>query len=294
MTSLSFLSRRKGGFTLVELLVSMAILSLMLVTVASAISYVTGLFTSNLGAYDNFSKARVMLSVFDRDIQMMVMRRDLAAFVDNTGKPACAFYTNIEGYNPTSEARAISLVNYKLQTTATSSVLNRLSYGMNYTATSASVGTTGTLTQLGTLSLQTDSLATGVVAFQWQFVDGNGTVQTPTSSANAFLYNYQAPGLATNYRTVVVSMVVLSSSAYTIATQSGTLSKLTDSTSIFPTTAPANLTYSQVWNSILAGTPVSPANAANVTALLAEPAPVRAGIEVIQRYIPLPITTPSS
>ena len=265
----------------------MAILSLMLVTVASAISYVTGLFVNNVGAYDNFSKARVMLSVLDRDIQMMVMRRDLAAFVDNSGKPACAFYTNVGGYNPTAETRTISLVSYPpLAPTATSSVLNRLNYGMNYTATSASVGTTGTLTQLGSLTLQSDSLATGVVAFEWQFVDGNGNVQTPTSSANAFLYNYQAPNLATNYRTVVISMVVLSNPAYTIAIQTGTLSKLTDGSSIFLTSAPTtNQTYSQAWNAVL-----SSPNAA----LLAEPQAVRAGIEVIQRYIPLPVTTPSS
>jgi prepilin-type N-terminal cleavage/methylation domain-containing protein len=283
----------KLAFTIVELLVSMAILSIMLIAIASAIGYVSQLFTNSVGAVDNFAKARVLLNALDRDIQMMIIRRDVGAFADPTNGPACAFYTQVQGY-PGTDTRSLSLVQYSLTNSATSSVLIRQNCGMNFVAGSGltpEVGYNGTnllqLTNSNFTTVPPETASTGVIAFKWQFIDGNGAINTPTSTT-PFLSPYLAPNSLTNYRIVVISMVVLSSSAYKLAIQTGKLSTVIAD---FPT-SPSNLTtalptYSQYWNNLLN----NPAGGVFDTTL---PAPIRGGIQVFERHIPLPFTTPST
>jgi prepilin-type N-terminal cleavage/methylation domain-containing protein len=287
--------RQRSGFTLVELLVSITVLTLMLFSLAQAVGYVSQLWINGVGAIDNFSKARDIVTVMDRDIQQMVLRPDTAAFVGQTaGTPACAFYTNVQSSG--TDTRAVSLVQYELSSGTGTSSLARLTYGMNFSSTiTPIVGTPAptALTQLLPTNMSTETLATGVIQFQYQFVDGAGTILNPPyipypysgTATTPFTYDYANPRDPANPRAVIVSIVVLSNSAYNIAIQSGTLSKLTDGTSIFKTTAPANETYSQVWNAAL-----SSPNAA----FLAQPAPVRSGLRVFQRYIPLPVISPES
>jgi prepilin-type N-terminal cleavage/methylation domain-containing protein len=291
----------RPGFTLVELLVSMAILSILLLALAQMMNFVSNIWLNGIGAVDNFTKARVILNLLDRDIQMMVLRPDMAAFVDGAtpAQPACAFYTNVQGNssaNP-SNTRAVSLVQYSLlqspSGSPTSSVLQRSNEGMDFLGASGttpalitSLATTN-LVQLGSsgspnTTLQPEILSTGVIFFQWQFVDGTGAIQNPTSSSLAFVYDYTNRSASSNYRSVVVSIVVLSNSAYKLAIQTGALTTLTGN-SIFSTAPPMNKTYSDVWNSELS----SPN-----TAFLSLPAPIRTGILVFKRQIPLP--TPAS
>jgi prepilin-type N-terminal cleavage/methylation domain-containing protein len=291
------------GFTLVELLVSLTILTIMLFSLAQAVAYVSQLWINGVGAIDNISKARDIVTVMDRDIQQMVLRPDTAAFVGSntsTATPACAFYTNVQSSG--TDTRAVSLVQYELNppgSPSNTSSLGRLTYGMNFSSTITPIISTPAptaLTQLASASTSTETLATGVVQFQYQFVDGAGTILTPQPSGyipypytgNAttpFTYDYINPRDPANPRAVIVSIIVLSNSAYKIATQAGLLSKLTDGTTIFSTAAPTNQTYSQVWNTTL-----SNPNAA----FLSLPGPVRAGLRVFQRYIPLPVISPES
>jgi hypothetical protein len=293
----------------------MAILSLMLVALATAMNYATRIWIDSVGTVDNFSKARVMLNIMDRDVQMMILRRDLPAFTDSTGTSTFAFYSMQQGPTATGgsppDSRAISLVQYKLTPTATSSVLQRFSVGMNFaasgmtpaignTGTTSAVGfTTGTLTQLTDFAGSAgtplnDNVANGVIAFQWQFVDSYGNILTPpyvptnsTASPIPFAYDFVYPGDQANPRAVIVSMLVLSTPAYNLAVLNNTLNTLTQ-TCFSSTSAPLNATnptYGQAWNAVL--------NAPSTT-FLSLPAPERHGIEVFQRYIPLPVTTPSS
>ena len=299
------------GFSLVELLVALTVLSIMVIALATAMGYVSRLWLSGTGAMDNFTKGRLVLNLLDRDIQMMVLRRDMAAFVDENGSSACAFYTNVQGdstANPTN-TRALSVVKYLLATGSTTpstpATLLRVNYGMNFSSASpvsplilASNSATGSLTQLLTGTTTTDTVFTGIVRFQIQFIDGSGTILTPpytyssTPPASSsppiapvpFWFDYAVPGAGYNPRTVVVSMLVLSNPAYTIATQGTTT--MTKLLADFPNTLPSpNQTYSQYWNSILNPT----------TGMLDStlPAPVRSGIQVFERHIPLPLTTPS-
>jgi len=270
--------------------VSIAVLSLLIVILATATSSVLRTWQTGLGTVDNFTKSRTMLNLLDRDIQMIVLRRDLGAFVNTTTNvPACAFCANIQGY-PGTDTRAISLVAYtNVIVPNVSATLQRLNYGMSFVPTgiSPTVGT-NTLAQIANIPANgVENLATGVVAFKWQFIDGNGYYQTPNPpSTPAFLYDFAAPGSPTNYRTVVVSMVVMSDNAYNLAIKTGTLSRLTDGATDFPTTLPlsaTNQSFATYWSGLLnhpAGNTFDPAL----------PAPVRdpGGISVIERHIPLP------
>ena len=303
--------RPGASFTLVEMLVAMAILSLMLVAIASAMGLVSRIWLQGVGATDNYTKARVALGLLDRDIQLMVLRRDLAAFTDSTGtQTSCAFYTMVDG-SPGTDTRALSLVQYSMSqlpspSAATNSTLQRLNYGMNFnTNTSAmtpEVGYNARLVQLTnsvvTANAVTDNVFTGIIQFQIQFIDGTGTIlnppyntlsSTPPSTSTlptlptAFWYDFANPGGTYNPRGVVVSMVVLSNPAYIVATQPGS-TYLQTIIGCFSTAPPSNQTYSQVWNSFLnAPTP----------AFLKLPPSIRSGIQVFERHIPLPITTPS-
>jgi prepilin-type N-terminal cleavage/methylation domain-containing protein len=293
--NLSLRSRpRRTAFTLVEMMVAMAVLSLITLALSLVMRFVISTWLAGLNTVDNFTKARSMLNLLDRDIQLMVLRRDLGAFVDQSGNPACAFYANVQGY-PGTDTRAVSLLYYANVVSGSSATLQRQNYGMNFQTASGvtpSLGTTNTIAQLANIPANgIENLSTGVVAFRWQFIDGTGTYQTPPTSA-AFNYNFINPGASSNYRTVVVSMVVLSNNAYNLAIKTGTLSRLTDGSTDFPTSLPGgntNQSFATYWNGLLN----NPASGSFDPTL---PAPIRGpgGILVFERHIPLPVTTPSS
>jgi len=301
-------------------MVAMVVLSIMLIGLATMLGYVTRTWLNAMGSVDNFTKARLMLSLQDRDIQMMVLRPDMAAFVNNSNAaiPACAFYTRVQGNEgtTTADARNLSLVQYYLNLTNSTSpnipayTLVRRAYGLGFPPNSTptwsttwntivppwytSLGNTNTLSQLGNVSssTQSENLITGVIAYQWQFVDGTGTILSPpyiptgatTNSTYPFHYNFTTPTTNANPRILVISMVVLSGSAYSLATKVGCL---TNVVADFPTNLPVagtNQTYSQYWNSIFN-------SSTNFGATL--PEPVRHGIQVFERHIPLPVMNPT-
>jgi prepilin-type N-terminal cleavage/methylation domain-containing protein len=298
--------QQERAFTLIELIASLAILSLMLIGLATMMSFVIKTWLGGINSVDNFTKARVVMSLMDRDIQTMVLRRDMAAFADQTNGAACAFYTGVQG-QPGSDTRAISIVQYSLMQTpasaATSSYLQRLNYGMNYTSAgmTPSAGNTANLIQLTNnvvVAAPPETLSTGVIAFQWQFVDGTGTVLNPRYSTlsstppttstlptlpTPFWFDFSNPTGSYNPRIVVISMVVLSNSAYRLASQTGNLQNVVNCfSSVNAPLTSTNPIYSQAWNAALS----SPS-----PAFLALPAPIRdqGAIQVFERHIPLPI-----
>ncbi len=318
---------RRDSFTLVEMLVAMTVFSIMLVAIATMLNYVVASWQGEINSADNFSKARTLLSVLDRDAQSMALRRDLAAFADQTNGPAFAFYTADKGFTPgaSSNTRALSLVQYSLQSTSTGSVLRRLNYGMDFltntsgaATNSPSIGYATNLVQLTnstvTANAPIENVATGVIAFQWQFVDGTGTILTPPynltslplywqgasppyqlssappytyttpppSSATPFWFDYISPNATYNPRTLIVSVVVVSNSAYTILQQNSTF--MTTLTNNFSATLPSgqsNQTFAQYWNSQL--------NATGFGTGLPEQIRTPNAIKVFERHIPLPI-----
>jgi prepilin-type N-terminal cleavage/methylation domain-containing protein len=290
----------RPGFTLIELLVSITILSFMLLMLASMISMIANTWLANVAFVDNFSNARTILTLLDRDTQSMVLRPDLAAFVDNNGNSALAFYTRVPGAQISlpPDTRTVSLVHYLLTNPTTQPVFERVDYGVNFTATTPgstlSIGNTSHLANLANANstTQTETLSSGVLMLQFQFVDGTGVILTPpytptglSSTFNTptpFYFNYAYPGASYNPRVLIISMLAISDSAYSLAKQGNTMTTLLK---LFPSAGlRANEIYSQYWNGIL--------NSGSFGAGL--PAPVRSGVQVFERFIPLPITTPST
>ena len=173
---------------------------------------------------------------------------------------------------------------------------------MNFLTTGGAtptIGTTG-LTQLGSSSVQTENISTGIIRFQIQFIDGTGAILTPPysltstppsssnppSGATPFWFDFANPGGSYNPRIAVLSMVVINDTAYKLALQNSAY--MTNLLADFPVSAPTNQTYSQAWDAIL--NPASGSFGSNL------PAPLRdqGAIQVFERHIPLPLVTPSS
>lgn len=256
-------SSRSRGFSLLELLLAMAILSMVLIFLATAVGAVTRTWQSGTARIDNFSKARVILGLLDRDLQSAVLRSDLAAFVDENGSNACAFYTQISGGTGN---RRLSLVRYGLTNTATNSLLQRSDYGLDYTTATLSLANTNNLPDL--TRTVTQDISDGILRFEWQFVAADGTFQTN------YRYDSAIPNSSSNTRAVVISFIALDDRALKIAYQTGTLTNLLGK---FAGQPAAGQTYGAYWNTGL--------RAANFAANL--PGPLSGGVRVFERHYSL-------
>ncbi len=117
--------RRTGAFTLVELLVSMAVLTLLLVLILQLTNGATAVITAGNKHIDVDSQARALLDRMAIDFGAMVKRTDVDYYLkgrpapadpanpDQAGNDQIAFYSEVPGYN-TGTASPVSLVAYRL------------------------------------------------------------------------------------------------------------------------------------------------------------------------------------
>jgi type II secretion system protein J len=253
---------KRAAFTLLELLVAMAVLVLLLVLLVQVIGAVSDTWRSGTARIHNFSKARVILSLLDRDIQAAVLRRDLAAFVDESGSPACAFYAKARGGDGD---RRLALIRYARL--PGSAVLQRADYGLDYRSRIPTFSETGSLADLDKASVQ--EVADGIIGFAWQFLASDGSFQS------AFQYDYDHPLTSSNTKAMVVSLLVLDEAALRTARDTGSLPALL--AEFAPPPSPGK-THADAWNDTLS-------SSAFGTGL---PAPVRRGLRAFQRCILLP------
>lgn len=90
---------RRCAFTMIELLVAMAVLALLGVLVAQLIASATDVVGQGRKRFEIQTKARAALELMARDLSQGVYRKEeeVRPFVDNDGKPALAFFTKISG-----------------------------------------------------------------------------------------------------------------------------------------------------------------------------------------------------
>ncbi len=166
------------GFTLVEMLVAVAVLTMMMVMMGQIAGMVNQAWSEGRKKVNNFTKARAMLDLFSRDIQSGVFRNDLAFFPNSE----IAFYTQQPGILSGGEtARDVSLVHYVYNTELHSSIgvstLQRknlaISWG-NRSASSISFGNTATLPNLAQTIEQ--DVAPGVIGYKAIFIYSDGTL----------------------------------------------------------------------------------------------------------------------
>jgi len=140
----------RSGFTLVELLVSMAVLGLLLLLVASIINSASQTTSTGNKRSDADSQARQILDRMSIDFERMVKRPDVDFFYlsgtngsNTTGNDQIAFYSESTGYYPSAsgsnQKSDVSLVGYLISNNANNSLqLMRLSKGLIWNATTVS------------------------------------------------------------------------------------------------------------------------------------------------------------
>ncbi len=196
--------RIRCGFTLLELLVAISILTVLLVSLASIIGNVSERWKSTVARVDNISKARVSLDVIGSDLAKSLISPNLPAFPVSGGKSQMRFITR----TPSAGDRALSLVQYRVLTEAEATTPEEIGLWRD----SVPVDYTQPLPWFsGTLALPTtmqeNQLGPGIMLFRFQFVQNDGTLR------DDFQFDFDAPTAPTSCRSAVVTLLVVNETA---------------------------------------------------------------------------------
>jgi prepilin-type N-terminal cleavage/methylation domain-containing protein len=191
---------RRSGFTLVELILSIAILVIVGLGLSQVLSLSLQSWQQGLIRADCYTKARVVLDSVTADIQRGVFRPDLKNYPANTitlpnsvSMPTFTFYTRAAGMS-TGTVRPVSLVTYQLSTTLPGYLL-RSENTFNWSPSGSSLNVFQQ--PLGPVTAATppstgppnDLLSTGIVDFEIIFLLSDGTTvlaedyQSPTKAS---------------------------------------------------------------------------------------------------------------
>lgn len=172
--------RNRTGFSLVEVLVATAVLTLMVGLLASSMGGVSSAWQKSREKMDNFARGRSLLGAMDRDIRNAVIRQDLPAFPATTidGKPALAFFTRSFGQeSDTGNLRPLTYVSYF---SGTNSMVTRRDVPFDFNTTLAEwdpFGPKTSATPAG-LSVPDRQLCGGVLVFHFDYLQSDGTIST--------------------------------------------------------------------------------------------------------------------
>jgi prepilin-type N-terminal cleavage/methylation domain-containing protein len=137
------LSKRHSAFTLIELMVSIAVLGLLGGMVMQLLGSASRLTTNSRKTGDCDTEARFVLDQISADLSRRVRRPDVDAFVEKVkGDDRAYFFAETPGYSPTLTAQdrsTISLVGYRLRPPAAAGgnyTLQRYARALPWTSTS--------------------------------------------------------------------------------------------------------------------------------------------------------------
>jgi len=166
----------KSGFTLVELLVAVAVLALVAMVLAQMLQTASQTWMTGQARVNNFNKGRSMLDLLVRDLQGGLYRDDLPAFPNNE----IAFYTGRPGFSGNTNAtRNLSWVQYDLGASS-NTILQRSDLAVDWQAANA-VAFGSATAPTGATPRDT---APGVVGFQIQFLYADGSISTNYDATN--------------------------------------------------------------------------------------------------------------
>ncbi|SDU05437.1 prepilin-type N-terminal cleavage/methylation domain-containing protein [Verrucomicrobium sp. GAS474] len=177
--------RPRAAFTLVEVMCAMAILVFIMVMLSQILGSVTQAWVGGQRKANNFTKARVMLEMFARDIRGGVFRSDLAAFPGGQ----LSLYTNSQGVSSQGgSVRAVSLVTYSYSTDrstlASLSTLQRGDTGILWSSDAASIAF-GNTAGFGANAVHPRDTAAGVIAYKAVFLYADGTLSSTYSAGTS-------------------------------------------------------------------------------------------------------------
>jgi prepilin-type N-terminal cleavage/methylation domain-containing protein len=221
-------SSRSRAFTLIEMLVSVTIMSFMLILMSQIVGQTQSIWRAAQMRIDNFNKARSMLDLITDDLQRGVFRGDLPAF--GTGAPAAtpaatdtglhyftqtsftnAFYTRRPGggSGAAGAMRDISLVSYALNASAQGDdkiVLQRSDLGVPWTNAQENISFQKDMTAL-LQNATPREVAPGVVGFRMLFRRADGSLIDQRDYTG---YDAENPVVAINFGLAVLGKESLS------------------------------------------------------------------------------------
>jgi prepilin-type N-terminal cleavage/methylation domain len=214
ISAIPFRHRSHKGFTLVELMVSLAVLSITVLIFTQAIGGVSSAWRGAEERMNNHNKARALLGRLRTDIDAIVIRPDLAAFPESPEE--FGFYTlrrGVDGSNQ-ADARPLSYVTYDFESPS-STRLFRTDVGYSYSAASplgfaepTPASNSQNKPDRGTPPSDTGAdvaLADGVVGFEWAFLKHDGTFSKTL--------DYVDGGRPRTAKALVVAMAVMDDKA---------------------------------------------------------------------------------
>ena len=234
---------RRRGFSLVELVVSVSVLTVLVALFANIFSMISGTWSSGRAQAGNFNQARVALEVLSRDLQGAIVRADLPAFFQNDS-PALAFYTKEKSLKDDGELgnRPLSAVLYAVEIANGESALRRKSRGFDY---ANDIGYSSPAWNVPSAPANLDSgIGPGVLVMQYQFIGSDGRNYLPSAVNQGWSQSGLVPGVE-NLRAVIVSIVVIDPEGVKLLQSPGTLDRLRQN---FSTADPGPLkSFSSAW-----------------------------------------------
>jgi prepilin-type N-terminal cleavage/methylation domain-containing protein len=190
-------SRLSRGFTLVELLVAIAVLAFIIIMIGQMVGGLSQAMTSNAKRLDATGQARLVFDRLGMDLAALPQRSDLGISFTKAPTPATstnssdsiAFYSTVTGYNGT---RSLALVSYRIQQTTSGRLfqLERGAIGTNWTS-SGFFQIPPPYPSLPTSNSDYDVLAPGVFRLAYRFLLKTGALSNtiPAAAQSGSLVN---------------------------------------------------------------------------------------------------------
>jgi prepilin-type N-terminal cleavage/methylation domain-containing protein len=162
------LSRR--AFTLVELLVAIAVLTLIMMLFTQVLRSVSGAYSQGRNDAESYSTGRALLDAIGRDLQGAFIREDLVSFPEEGNFRRLAFYTAQAGIADDPAAiRDLSFIEYYESQEEASAALIRADADIQWSSVEKiAFGSTAPPTPTPR------TLSNGILAFDYRFITSNG------------------------------------------------------------------------------------------------------------------------
>jgi len=241
----------RGGFSLLEMLVAVTVLSI-LVAILSQIILVTGKAIGvNARRLDGAGQARVFFGRLEADLASRPRRSDLRmAFAKSPGNDSLRFYSGVPGYGGT---RNVTLVGYRVQEAAQGRLyqLERGASGSGWTSADLQPAFLSALS--GPAESDYEVLSPGIFRLEVSFLPRSSVSSSSSSSSSSVAPSVSAASDYSDVGALLVAVAVLDAKSRLLLTdaQVAALSRL------LPDSA-AGAEPLATWSAVVAGPDFAP------------------------------------